>query len=275
MELALLHEGHEPLQGDDAEDEGDDHAYQKFRGKARSIGAGQGLFRLFDGVASNGFGVLALDPLDAIQEGGATDSGNAHEEAEFAGVLAVHAQKDHAADGRAAAADARDASDALHNARHQSAPPVHLDALAFRMLAAGLAPLGNKQQRGGKQHGAAHGLGIFEQAFKRLLEADADDGSRNGSQHDVARFLQLNRIAADAAHNHVHKFLAEHDEDGKESSRVEHDVEEHARFLHVQELFAKNKMAGTGNGEKFCKALQQAQNDRFKHGWKYRKACSQ
>lgn len=275
MELALLHEGHEPLQCDNAEDEGDDHAHQKFRSKARSVGAGQGLFRLFNGVACNGFGILALDPLDAIQEGGATDGGNAHEEAEFAGVLAIDAQENHATDGGAAAADARNAGDALHNASEQSAPPVHLDAFAFRMLAAGLAPLGDEQQGGGEQHGAANCLGIFKQAFQRLLETDADDGRWNRGQHDVASFLQLDRIAVDAAHNHVHKFLAEHDEDGKQSSCVEHDVEEHARFLHVQELFAKNQVAGTGNGEKFCEALQQAQNDRFKHDRKYRKACSQ
>lgn len=258
MELALLNKGHEPLQGDNAEDEGDDHAHQKFRSKARSVGTGQCLFGLFDGVASNGFGVLALDPLDAIQEGGATYGGNTHEEAEFAGVLAVHTQENHAADGRTATADTRDAGDTLHDACDQSAPPVHLDAFVIRMLAAGLAPLGDEQQGGGKEHGAANGLGIFEEAFQRLLETDADNSRRDGGQHDVARFFQLDGIATDAAHNHVHQFLAEHDEDGKESSCVKHDVKEHARFLHVQKLFAQNEMAGTGNGEKFCQALQQA-----------------
>jgi hypothetical protein len=49
LELALLHEVHEPLEGDDAEDKGDGHAHQEFRCEAARIGALGGLFGVFQG----------------------------------------------------------------------------------------------------------------------------------------------------------------------------------------------------------------------------------
>ncbi len=269
VELALLNKGHEPLQSDDAEDKGNDHTHQKFRSKLAGFCASLSLFGIFQDILGDLFGILALEPLDYIKESRTSHSRNAHKEAEFASILAVHSQEDHATDGRAAAANTRDASDTLNHASDQGAPPVHTDAFVVRMLAASFAPLGNEQQCCSKQHCAANGLGIFEQAFKRFLEANTDDGRRDGCENDIAHFVQLSPVAVDAAHDHVHDFLAEHHKDGKQRARVEHDVEEHSGFVHVQQLFAKNKMTGTGNGKKFCEALQKAQNDRLNHKRKY------
>ena len=65
LELAFLQERHEPLEGDDAEDEGNDHAHQKFRREVAGVSAFQSLFwveeRFFRSHA------LALNPLDAVK----------------------------------------------------------------------------------------------------------------------------------------------------------------------------------------------------------------
>lgn len=110
MELALLHEVHEPLEGDDAKYKGNQHAYEKFGRETACVGA---FLRVFQAFCHVGW-ALAFEPLDYVEEGSATHGGDAHEEAEFARVLAVYAQKEHGADGGTAAADSRDAGDTLH-----------------------------------------------------------------------------------------------------------------------------------------------------------------
>ena len=231
LEFALLHEVHEPFESDNAEDECYEHAHQKFRGKTASIDALESLF----GIEERFFGshALALDPLDAIEECCTADGGNAHEEAEFACVLAIHAHEHHGADGRTATADARDASDALNDASHESAPPVHLDTFVFRMLGAGRSPLRCEKQNAGEKFCNADRAWILEQAFEQILEAKANHGCRNACEHDEACLAELFLVAAEATNDNVHDFLAEHDEDGKERSCMEHDIKEHARFFHV------------------------------------------
>ena len=171
LELAFLQEGHEPLEGDNAENERHDHAHQKFRREVACVNAFQSLFwvkeRFFRSHA------LALDPLDAVKQCCAADCGNAHEEAEFARVLAVYAHEHHGADGGTAAADARNASDALHDAGHEGAPPVHLDAFVIRVLGSGRSPLRREKQYAGEELGHAYGTRILEQPFKHILEAEA------------------------------------------------------------------------------------------------------
>ena len=231
LELALLQEGHEPLEGDDAEDEGDEHADEEFRSETARFGALHGLF----GIEERLFGShgLALDPLDAVEECRSAHGGDAHEEAEFARVLAVHAHEHHGADGGTAATDARDASDALHGAGHERAPPVHLDAFVIRVLGARRAPLRSEKQNAGEEFGDAYGARVFEQALEGVLEAEADEGRRDACEDNVARFAELFPVAVDAAHDDVGNLLVEDDENRKKRTSVEHDVEEHARFVHV------------------------------------------
>ena len=231
LELALLQEGHEPLEGDDAEDKRHDHAHQKFGGKATGISTLHGLFRVEERLF--GSHALALDPLDAIEESGTAHGRDTHEEAEFAGVLAVHAHEHHGADGRTATADARNAGDALHGTGHKSAPPVHLDAFVIRMLGSSCAPLRGKQEQARKEFGDAHGTRIFEQAFESILETEANQSRRNASQDNVARFAELVRISAEATHDDVGNLLVEHHEDRQQGAGMEHDIEEHARFVHA------------------------------------------
>lgn len=261
VELALLHEVHEPLEGDDAEYEGDEHAYEKFRGETAGVSA---FLRVLEAFCHIGR-VLALEPLDTIEEGCATHGGDAHEETEFARVLAVHAEENHAANRRTATADARDAGDALHDTGNQGAPPVHLDAFVFRVLRAGFSPLGSEQQTARDEEGRAHGARICEQTFKSVLESKANHGGRDARENDVARFLQLRGVAFHATDDDVHNLLAEYHKDGKQRTCVKHDVKEHARFVHVQEFVPEHQMAGTGNGEEFCEALQQAEDNGFNH----------
>ena len=233
LELALLHKVHEPLEGDDAEDEGDDHAHQEFRREAAGIGALGGLFRILESHLGDLLDVLALGPLEHVEQCCTAHGWDAHEEAEFARVLAVHAHEHHGADGGAAAADARDTGDALHGAGHEGSPPVHLDTFVIRMLGARGAPLRSEKQNAGEEFGDAHGARVFEQAFERVLETEADECGRDTRQDDVARFLELFGIAADAAHDDVGNLLVENHEDGQQCAGMEHDVEEHARFVHA------------------------------------------
>ena len=210
LELALLQEGHKPFEGDNAEDKRDDHTHQEFRGKATGIGALHGLFGVQESLfRSHG---LALDPLDAIEECSTAHGRNAHEEAEFASVLAVHAHEHHGADGRAATADARDAGDALNDASHESAPPVHLDAFVFRVLGASRSPLRREKQNAREEFCNADGSRIHEQRFKGVLEAEANQCGRDGSKYDVACFAQLVAVATEATDDDVYDFLAEHHE---------------------------------------------------------------
>ena len=160
LELTLLDKVHEPLEGDDSKDECDNHADQKFRSESTGVNALQSFFwieeRFFWSHA------LAFDPLDAIEEGCATYGRNAHEETEFAGVLAVYAHEHHGTDGGTAAADARNAGDALDGAGHEGAPPVHLDAFVIRVLGAGWAPLRREKQKAGEEFCDADRTWIFE-----------------------------------------------------------------------------------------------------------------
>ena len=176
---------------------------------------------------------MALDPLDAVEEGCAADCRNAHEEAEFASVLAVYAHEHHGADSRTTTADARDAGDALNDTGHECAPPVHLDAFVFRMLGSGRSPLRCEKQNASEKFCNADGSRIHEQRFKGVFKAEANQCGRDGSKYDVACFAELFFIAAEATHDDVGDFLVEHDEDGKQRPCVEHDVKEHARFVHV------------------------------------------
>ena len=231
LEFALLHEVHEPFESDNAEDECYEHAHQKFRGKTASIDALESLF----GIEERFFGshALALDPLDAIEECCTADGGNAHEEAEFACVLAIHAHEHHGTDGRTATADARDASDALNDASHESAPPVHLDSFVIRVLGAGWAPLRCEKQKTGEKFCNADGARVFEQAFQSILEAEADERCRDAGEDDKARFAELIAVATEASDDDVRNFLVEHHENRKQCACVEHDVEEHACFVHA------------------------------------------
>ena len=231
LELAFLDKVHEPLEGDDSEDKCDDHADQKFRGESSGIDALQSLFRIEECFFRSHR--LALDPLDAIEECCTANGRNAHEETEFARVLAVHAHEHHGADGRTAAADARDAGDALYGAGHKCAPPVHLDAFVLRVLGAGRAPLRCEKQKTGEKFCNADGARIFEQAFECVLEPEANHCSRNACENNVARFAELVAIATEAADDDVRNLLVKHHEDRKQRACVEHDVEEHARFVHV------------------------------------------
>ncbi len=231
LELAFLDKVHEPLEGDDSKDKCDNHAGQEFRGESACIDAFQSLFW----VEERFFGshALAFDPLDAIEKCCATDGGDTHEKAEFAGVLAVHAHEHHGADGGTATADARNAGDALHGTGHEGAPPVHLDAFVIRVLGAGWAPLRREKQKAGEKFCDADGARIFEQAFESVLEAEADERRRDARQDDETRFTELFFVAAEAAHDDVRNLLVEHHEDGEERACVEHDVEEHACFVHA------------------------------------------
>ena len=215
LELALLHEVHEPLEGDDAEDKGDGHAHQEFRCEATRIGTLGGLFGVFQGHLGDLLDVLAFCPLDDIEESGSAHGRNTHEEAEFARVLAVHAHEHHGANGRTAAADARDAGDALHGAGHERTPPVHLDPFVVRVLGAGRAPLRCKEQKTGEEFRDAHGARVFEQAFEQVLETEANERCGDGGEDDVARFFELFGVLADAAYDDIGNLLVEHDEDGK------------------------------------------------------------
>ena len=263
LELALLQEGHEPLESDDAEDEGNNHAHQKFRREVACVNAFQSLFRIEERFFRSH--VLALDPLDAVEECCTANCGNAHEEAEFACVLAVHAHEHHGADGRTATADARDASDALNDASHESAPPVHLDTFVFRMFGAGRSPLRCEKQKAGEKFCNADGARIHEQRFKSVFKAKAYHGRRDAREHDEACFTELFLVTAEATDDNVYNLFAEHDEYGKERSGVEHDVEEHARFVHVQKFVPDYEVTGTRDREKFGEALQKAEDDGFKH----------
>ena len=231
MELALLQEGHEPLEGDNAEDKRHDHANQKFGGESACVNAFQSLFRVEKCFFRSH--ALAFDPLDAIEESCTANGRNAHEEAEFACVLAVHAHEHHGADGRTATADARDASDALDGTGHERAPPVHLDAFVIWVLGTGRTPLRCEKQYAGEKFCNADRARIFKEPFERILESDADECCRDACQDDVASFAELFLVAAEATHDDVGNLFVEHDEDGKQRSCVEHDVKEHARFVHV------------------------------------------
>ena len=233
LELALLDKVHEPLEGDDAEDKCDDHADQKFRGEVTSFGALGCFFWIFQSHLGDFFDVLALKPLDAIEEGCTANGRDTHEEAEFAGVLAVHAHEHHGADGRTATADARDAGDALHGSGHKGAPPVHLDAFVIRVLGAGRAPLRCEKQKTGEKFCNADGARVLEKAFECVLEAEADHCRRDACENNVARFAELVAIATEATDDDVRNLLVKHHEDRKQRACVEHDVEEHARFVHV------------------------------------------
>ncbi len=231
LELAFLQERHEPLEGDDAENERHNHANEKFWGEVAGVSAFQSLFwveeRFFRSHA------LALNPLDAVKECCATDCGNAHEETEFARVLAVYAHEHHGADGRTATADAWNASDALYDAGHEGAPPVHLDAFIFRVLGSGRSPLRREKQDAGEELGHAYGTRILEQPFEQILEAEAYHRCRDARENDKACFAQLFLVTAEATHDDVGNLLVEDDENRKKRTGVEHDVEEHARFVHV------------------------------------------
>ena len=231
LELALLYKVHEPLEGDDSEDKRDNHANQEFRGESACIDAFQCFFRVEERFFRSH--ALAFDPLDAIEECCTADGRNAHEEAEFACVLAVHAHEHHGADGGTATADARDASDALHGTGHEGAPPVHLDAFVIRVLGAGWAPLRCEKQKTGEKFCNADGARVFEQAFECILEAEADHGCRNARKNDVARFVELVAVATEASDDDVCNLLVEHHENRKQCACVEHDVEEHACFVHA------------------------------------------
>ena len=231
LELAFLDKVHEPLERDDAEDKGDDHADQEFRGESAGIDALQSFFRIEERFF--GSHALAFDPLDAIEKCCAANGRNAHEEAEFAGVLAVHAHEHHGADGRTATADARDAGDALYGAGHECAPPVHLNTFVIRVLSAGRAPLRCEKQKTGEKFCNADGTRIFEQAFESVLEAEADERCRDACENDVACFAELVAVATEATDDDVRNLLVEHHEDRKQCACVEHDVEEHACFVHA------------------------------------------
>ena len=97
LELALLDKVHEPLEGDDAEDERNDHADQEFGGESACVNAFQRFFRVEERFFRSH--ALALDPLDAIEECCTAHGWDAHEEAEFASVLAVYAHEHHSTDG--------------------------------------------------------------------------------------------------------------------------------------------------------------------------------
>ena len=231
LELAFLQERHKPLEGDNAENERHDHAHQKFRREVAGVSAFQSLFwveeRFFRSHA------LALDPLDAIEECCATDGGDTHEEAEFASVLAVHTHEHHGADGGAAAADARNAGDALHRTCHECSPPVHLDAFVIRVLGAGRAPLRCEKQKAGEKFCNADGARVFEQAFECVLEAEADERCRDAGEDYKASFAELFAVAAEATDDDVRNLLVENYENRKQCACVEHDIEEHACFVHA------------------------------------------
>ena len=231
LELALLDKVHEPLEGYDSKDKSDNHADQEFRGESAGINAFQCLFW----IENHFFGshALALKPLDAIKESCTANGRNAHEKAEFAGVLAVHAHEHHGTDGGAAAADARDAGDALHCAGHEGAPPVHFDAFVIRVLGAGRAPLRCEQEQSGEKFCDADGTRVFEQAFECVLEAEADERRRDAGKDDKASFAKLFAVAAEATDDDVRNLLVEHYENRKQSACVEHDIEEHACFVHA------------------------------------------
>ncbi len=231
LELALLYKVHEPLEGDDSEDKRDNHANQEFWGESACIDAFQCLFRIEERFFRSH--ALAFNPLDAIEECCTADGGDTHEEAEFAGVLAVHAHEHHGADGRTATADARDAGDALHGAGHEGAPPVHLDAFVIRVLGAGWAPLRCEKQKAGEKFCNADGARIFEQAFESVLEAEADERCRDAGENDVACFAELVAVTAEATDDDVRNLLVEHHKDREQCTCVEHDVEEHACFVHA------------------------------------------
>ena len=101
------------------------------------------------------------------------------------------------------------------------------------MLGAGGAPLRSKQEQARKEFRHAHGARVFEQVLESILEAEADECRRNACEDDVARFAELFLIAVDAAYDDVGNLLVEHHEDRKQRAGVEHDVEEHARFVHA------------------------------------------
>ena len=46
---------------------------------------------------------------------------------------------------------------------------------------------------------------------------------------------------------------------------MEHDVEEHARFVEAEQGLSDDEMTGTGDGEKFGEALEKAQENGFEH----------
>ena len=101
------------------------------------------------------------------------------------------------------------------------------------MLSASCAPLRSKQEQARKEFGDAHGTRIFEQAFESILETEANHGRGDRGEDDVARFLELVAVTADAAHDDVGNLLVENHEDGQQGAGMEHDIEEHARFVHA------------------------------------------
>lgn len=133
------------------------------------------------------------------------------------------------------------------------------------MLGACFAPLAREQQKAREKLGDAHGAGVHKKAFEGVLEAKADEGGGDAREDDVARFLELHLVAAEATHDDVDNLFAEYDENGEEGSCVKHDVEEHARFAHAEEGLADDQVTGTGNGKEFCETLQQAEDNGFYH----------
>ena len=101
------------------------------------------------------------------------------------------------------------------------------------MLGSGSAPLRGKQQQARKEFGDAHGARVFEQAFEQVLEAEADERRRDARENDVARFAELFLVTVEAAYDDVGNLLVEHHEDGQQGAGMEHDIEEHARFVHA------------------------------------------
>lgn len=166
MELSLLDKVHEPLEREDSRDERDEHSREKFRGKCPAFRAPLEHFRIFYRVER-----LALDPFDGVEKGRSADSRDAHEERKFAGVLAVRSHEEHCGDSGAAAADARDAGDALHRSRGERAPPVHRLAGFFRVVRAGLCPFGSVEERSREEERAADEPRTFEERFDLVLEA--------------------------------------------------------------------------------------------------------
>ena len=153
----------------------------------------------------------------------------------------------------------------MHGAGHECSPPVHLHAFVIRVLGTGRTPLRCEQEQAGEKFCDADCSRIYEQAFECVLEAEADHRCRDTRQDDVAGFAELFFVASDAAHDDVGNLLVEHHEDGEERSGVEHDVEEHACFVHAEEFMPKYEVTGAGDREEFCEALQQAEDNRFKH----------
>ena len=112
MELSLLDKVHEPLEREDSRDERDEHSREEFRGERAAFRALGKHFRIFYRVER-----LALDPFDEVEERCAADGRDAHEERKFASVLAVRSHEEHGGNCGTAAADARDAGNALHRSR--------------------------------------------------------------------------------------------------------------------------------------------------------------